>query len=168
MERFHSLTKAAVQGIKRKVVYVVAYEVIAVTVCSGGFVVFSDASLQLAGALSVATSIIAALWNFIFNTLFEAWESRQVRRGRSWRRRIAHALGFETVLFAMFVPLIAWSLDVSVVHAFAMNLGLAGFFLVYTFVFAWGFDRLFGLPASAREVARGRGDEEAGVGAHSR
>ena len=30
-----------------------------------------------------------------------------------------------------------------------MDLGLMLFFLVYTFVFNWGFDRGFGLPASA-------------------
>ena len=33
-----------------------------------------------------------------------------------------------------------------------MNLGLAAFFLVYTFVFSWSFDRIFGLPASAKVV----------------
>jgi uncharacterized membrane protein len=151
--RLHSLTKAAVQGIKRKVVYVAAYEAIAVTVCSGGFVIFSDASLQMAGALSVATSVIAAVWNFIFNALFEAWESRQVQRGRGWQRRVVHAVAFETVLIAMFVPMIAWWLDVSPLHALAMNLGLAAFFLMYTFVFAWSFDRIFGLPLSAQPLA---------------
>lgn len=141
------------QGIKRKVVYVATYEVIAVTVCSGGFVVFSDASLSIAGTLSLATSIIAALWNFVFTTLFEAWESRQVQRGRGLLRRVAHALAFEVTLVAMFVPLIAWWLDVSFVHALAMNLGLAAFFLVYTFVFSWSFDRIFGLPASAQVLS---------------
>lgn len=140
------------QGIKRKMIYVSAYEVIAVTVCSSGFVAFSDASLQMAGALSVATSIIAALWNFVFTTLFEAWESRQALRGRSLRRRIAHALSFEATLVAMFVPIIAWWLDVSFAQALAMNLGLAAFFLVYTFVFSWSFDRIFGLPASAQAL----------------
>jgi uncharacterized membrane protein len=142
-----------VQGIKRKFVYVGTYEVIAVTICSGGFVAFSDASLSVAGALSLATSIIAALWNFIFTTLFEAWESRQVERGRSLLRRVAHAMIFEVTLLAMFVPLIAWWLEVSFIHALAMNLGLAAFFLVYTFVFSWSFDRIFGLPASAQPLS---------------
>ena len=30
-----------------------------------------------------------------------------------------------------------------------MDLGLVVFFLCYTFVFNWAFDRVFGLPASA-------------------
>jgi uncharacterized membrane protein len=31
-----------------------------------------------------------------------------------------------------------------------MQAGLLVFFMVYTFVYNWCFDRLFGLPASAR------------------
>lgn len=147
------------QGFKRKILYVGMFEVIAVTVCSLGFVALSDASLQLAGTLSVATSVIAALWNFIFTTLFEAWESRQAVRGRSILRRIAHAVTFETTLIMMFVPIIAWWLDVTLAHALAMNLGLAAFFLVYTFVFNWSFDRVFGLPESARETPPATGSK---------
>ena len=45
--------------------------------------------------LIATTSVIAVVWNLLFNTLFEAWESRQARRGRSLARRIAHAVGFE-------------------------------------------------------------------------
>lgn len=161
---FNPLGKWSVQGFKRKVLYVSAYEAIAVTVCSIGFVIFSDASLQVAGALSVATSVIAALWNFVFTTLFEAWESRQSVRGRSLRRRITHAVTFEATLVLMFVPIIGWWLDVSFAHALAMNLGLAVFFLVYTFLFSWSFDRIFGLPASAQAhaVAVARPAQEGG------
>ena len=35
-----------------------------------------------------------------------------------------------------------------------MDLGLIVFFLCYTFVFNWVFDRLFGLPASAMEPVK--------------
>jgi uncharacterized membrane protein len=43
----------------------------------------------------------------------------------------------------------AWWLDVSWWTALLLDLGLLLFFLVYTFVFTWAFDRLFGLPAAA-------------------
>lgn len=39
--------------------------------------------------------MIAVLWNIGFNWAFERWESRQAVRGRSVKRRIAHAIGFE-------------------------------------------------------------------------
>ena len=101
----------------------------------------------------MATSAIAVLWNLVFNTLFEAWEARQPVKGRSVQRRIAHAIGFEGGLVLFLVPLIAWWLDTSLWHALVMDLGLVVFFLVYTFVFNWGFDRVFGLPASALQAA---------------
>ena len=40
-------------------------------------------------------------------------------------------------------------LNVSLWEALVMDLGLVVFFLVYTFVFNWVFDHVFGLPASA-------------------
>ena len=47
------------------------------------------------------------------------------------------------------VPLFAWWFNVSLWQAFVMDLALIVFFLCYTFVFNWVFDRVFGLPASA-------------------
>lgn len=137
------------QGIKRKVVYVSVFEAIAIVVCSLGFAALSDRSLGHAGALSVAASAVAVMWNFVFTLVFEAWEARQTVRGRSVARRVAHAAIFEAGLIVMLVPLIAWWLEVSLLRALVMDLGLAAFFLVYTFVFNWCFDRIFGLPASA-------------------
>ena len=64
-------------------------------------------------------------------------------------RRVMHALGFEGGLALMLIPLMAWWFGVGLWQALVMDLGLLLFFLVYTFVFNWGFDRLFGLPAAA-------------------
>lgn len=143
------------QGIKRKVVYVTLYEAIAIAVCSVALSAASGQSMGHAAVLSVATSGVAVAWNLVFNALFEAWESRQAVRGRSLGRRVAHAIGFEGGLLLFLVPLIAWWLDVSLWQALVMDLGLVVFFLVYTFVFSWGFDRVFGLPASAAAAVQG-------------
>lgn len=137
------------QGIKRKVVYVGLYEAIAIVAASFGFAAMSGQELSHAAPLSVAASVIAVCWNLIFNSLFEMWESRQAVKGRSVARRAAHAIGFEGGLVVILVPLVAWWLDVSLWAALLMDLGLVVFFLVYTFVFNWVFDRVFGLPASA-------------------
>lgn len=139
------------QGIKRKLVYVTVFEAIAISVCTVGFAVLSGKSLAHAGALSVVTSAIAILWNFLFTNLFEAWEARQATGGRSIGRRVAHAVCFEAGLLLIIVPLTAAWLDITLTSALVLNIGLAGFFLVYTFAFNWSFDRLFGLPASARQ-----------------
>jgi len=142
-------TGSVLQGIKRKVVYVCLYEAIAITICSISFFALSDKDLGHATALSIACSAIAVMWNLAFNAMFERWESLQTVRGRSFARRAAHAIGFEGGLIVLLVPLIAWWLDVSLLQSLVMDIGLSIFFLVYTFVFGWVFDRIFGLPASA-------------------
>ena len=137
------------QGLKRRVVYVSLYEGIAIVVASLGLMLMSGASLAHSGVLSALSSAVAVCWNLAFNWLFERWESRQAVRGRSLARRIAHAIGFEGGLIAFLVPLFAWWLDVSLWQALAMDFWLVIFFLIYTFVFNWCFDAVFGLPASA-------------------
>lgn len=137
------------QGIKRKVVYVSLYEAIAIVAATLGLAGMTGHGMQSAGMVAVATSAIAVVWNLVFNTLFERWEARQAVRGRGMARRVAHAVGFEGGLLVFFVPLIAWWFDTTLLQALLMDLGLLVFFLVYTFVFNWVFDRAFGLPAAA-------------------
>jgi len=136
-------------GVRRRVVYVSIYELIAIAVATLGLAQFSSHGVAHAGVMAVVSSGIAVAWNFIFNTFFERWEARQVVRGRSLRRRVAHAVGFEGGLVFTLVPLFAWWFDIGLWQALVMDLGLLVFFLVYTFVFNWCFDRVFGLPASA-------------------
>ena len=83
------------QGFQRRVVYITLYEGIAIVAASAGLALMTDAGLGHSGMLAVGASVIAVIWNLVFNALFERWESRQAVRGRSVRRRIAHAIGFE-------------------------------------------------------------------------
>ena len=142
------------QGIKRRVVYITLYEAIAIVAASIGLAVMSGQGLGHSGALAVIASVIAVVWNLAFNALFERWEARQAVRGRSVWRRVAHAIGFEGGLVMFLVPTFAWWLDISLMQALVMDLGLVIFFLVYTFVFNWAFDATFGLPASASGAAQ--------------
>jgi len=142
------------QGLKRRVIYITLYEGIAIVAASAGLALMSGQGLGHSGVLAVIASVIAVLWNLSFNWLFERWESRQAVRGRSVWRRIAHAIGFEGGLVFFLVPTFAWWLGVNLWTAFVMDLGLVVFFLVYTFVFNWAFDALFGLPASAAGAAQ--------------
>ncbi|MEN9719755.1 MAG: hypothetical protein RIT13_460 [Pseudomonadota bacterium] len=137
------------QGTKRKITYVASYEAFAFLFGTLGFFSFSDSSLERAGALAVFGSLFAVSWNFAYNALFERWEAKRTTRGRGFGRRVLHAVGFEVGFLAVLLPAAAWWLGISYLHSFALNLGLNIFFLVYTFVFTWCFDRVFGLPASA-------------------
>lgn len=137
------------QGIRRKIVYVTLFELIAVAITSTGLSAGSDSNLQHASIAAVASSAIAVVWNLAYNTLFERWEARQTVRGRSFQRRAVHALGFELGFIITLVPLFAWWLNIGWWHALVLDLGLSLFFLIYTFAFNLAFDKVFGLPASA-------------------
>lgn len=138
------------QGLKRKIVYVVSFELLAIVLASTLLRWLSDSAVVTAGITAAASSAIAMAWNYVYNTLFEAWEARQARKGRGLLRRIAHAIGFEAGLVTMLVPLFAWVLGVSLLAALLLNAVMIVFFLVYGFVFNLVFDRVFGLPLSAQ------------------
>ncbi|RZL07811.1 MAG: PACE efflux transporter [Rubrivivax sp.] len=138
------------QGTMRRLVYVGLYELIAVVMAGTALALMSGQGLVHTGSLAVVMSVVAVVWNVVFNHFFERWEARQTVKGRSFKRRAAHAVGFEIGLLIMLVPIIAWWLEVGLWEALVMDVGMALFFLVYTFVFNWCFDRVFGLPASAQ------------------
>lgn len=133
----------------RRVVQAVLYETFAVIFVASAVAWAFDESAGSAIGLSVLTSSIALAWNFVFNTLFEHWERRQTVKGRGWRRRVVHGVGFEAGLALLLIPVMAWWLDTTLWIAFLADMGLLAFFLVYTVVFTWVFDRVFGLPQSA-------------------
>lgn len=133
----------------RRVIYVVSYEVIAIIFVTTALVVLGFGGGS-SGLIAVVSSAVAIVWNFVWNTLFEAWERRQTSQKRTIGRRVVHSLGFEGGLIVFLVPILAWILGVSLIEAFVLELGLLIFFLIYTFVFAWVFDLV--LPPKARVV----------------
>lgn len=143
----------SLQGPWRRVVYVCLFELLAIAATTAGLAAMTGESASHSGLVAVVTSAIAIAWNVVWNGLFERWEARQTHRGRGLGRRIAHALGMEGGLVVMLVPLFAWWFQVSLWQAFLMDLGLLLFFLGFTFVFNWVFDRIFGLPLSAQGQA---------------
>ncbi len=139
----------------RRILQAVLYEVIAIAIVGPVLSLAFAKPVASTFGLAVVLSIIALTWNYIFNWLFERWESRQLVRGRSFARRLAHGVGFEGGLTVILMPVMSLWLDISPLEAFLANLGLLAFFFVYAIAFTWAFDRVFGLPASA--LARGEG-----------
>lgn len=135
---------------RRKIIYAVSFETLGTLLATGALMLMSDADAGSSLVLSVLTATIALSWSFVFNTVFEAWEARQPVKGRSLRRRTMHALLFEGGLVLICIPVMAWWLQVGYLEALVYEAGLIVLFIVYTYVFTWGFDRIFGLPASAR------------------
>ncbi len=137
----------------RRVLQAVLYEVLALAFVAPMLTWLFGRSPWSTIALTLLMSTIALAWNYGFNALFERWEAKQAEAGRSWRRRVAHGLGFEGGLALILVPVMAIWLDISLWQALVADIGILLFFLVYTVVFTWCFDRVFGLPASAQRAS---------------
>ncbi|CAG7605289.1 PACE efflux transporter [Leucobacter soli] len=137
----------------RRVAYVVGYEGLSVLATA---IVMSEL-LGHGGGDSALTAILlsttATIWNYVWNTAFESIERRVGATGRTARSRALHAIGYEGGVLVFTIPLVAMLLGVGLFEAAMIEGGLLLFFLVFTLVYAWAFDRIFGLPASAVSTA---------------
>lgn len=134
---------------KRRILYVTLYEGLAIVLCTLVFQAASELDAGRAGLVALASSTVAVTWNYLYNALFEHFERRYSGGGRGLRLRLGHTLGMEGGMVLFCVPLFAYGLQLPLAESLALQTGLLGFFLIYNFVFTLGFDRLFGLPASA-------------------
>lgn len=136
----------------RRAVQAILYEIFAIAFVGPVLSFIFDEPPASTIGLAVVLSSIALGWSYLFNTIFEHWESRQAVRGRTFMRRLAHGAGFEGGLTLILVPVMALWLNTSPLNAFLANLGLLAFFFIYAIAFTWVFDRVFGLPDSAARM----------------
>ncbi len=119
--------------------HAVLYEAVAILLCAPFAAWAMNTSLPKMGALTLAFSAIAMVWNVVFNGLFD----RALRRWhfkRTLGMRLLHGLLFECGMFAMGIPLAAWWLDIGFWRAFVLDGALLLFFLPYTVAFNWAYD----------------------------
>lgn len=132
--------------LKRRLLYVIVFELIAIISSTYVLMWLSGSEASESLPVAVMVSLVAVIWNFIFNTLFEAWERRKKVKQRTVLIRSAHAIGFEGGLVLICLPIYMLWYNVGLYKAFAMEAALLLFFLVYTFVFTFIFDKIFTLP----------------------
>lgn len=132
----------------RRIAFVAGYEALSVLFT----VVVLSGLLGHGGGNSTVTAIllstVATGWNYIWNTVFEAIERRRAVTGRSALARAAHAVGYEGGVLVFTIPLVAFMLQVGLLEAVLIESSLLVFFLIFTVVYTWVFDRIFGLPDS--------------------
>lgn len=124
------------------------FEALLLTILAPAGAYFLERPMVDVGLLAVVLSLKAMLFNLIYNWVFDLLDARAGRNPtkRSVAGRLVHALGFECGLVLTSLPLVIWWLDLTVWHALAMDFSVTSFVVVYTFVFGWGYDRLFPLP----------------------
>ncbi|MEC7119735.1 MAG: multidrug/biocide efflux PACE transporter [Pseudomonadota bacterium] len=129
------------RSLKERVFHALCYEVFGIIIFTPIAAWFLGFSLLHTGILTAAISAIAMLWNMLFNWLFDGWAAR-MNWARTVKIRVLHALLFEGGLVIAIVPLAAWWLDVSLWHAFWLDIGFLLAFLPYTYAFNWTYDHL--------------------------
>ena len=132
--------------LKRRLVYVTVFEIIAIISSTLVLMWLSHSDVSESLPVAVMMSLAAVIWNFIYNTAFEAWERRRRVKHRTVWIRSVHAFGFEGGLVIICLPLYMIWYDVGLIKAFMMEVALLLFFLVYTFTFTLIFDKIFTLP----------------------
>lgn len=101
------------------------------------------------GIMAVVGSVIATVWNYFYNLLFDHAMLRlrgEVRK--TTLIRVYHAFLFEGGLLVLFLPMIAWYLNISLWQAFTMGMAMSAFYLAYAFVYNLIYDKVFPVPST--------------------
>ena len=142
------VTVKQIRNAKDRMRHSVLYEIfgliLAVPLAAWGF----GTDLVDTGVLGIFFSILAMIWNMIYNHYFDIVLLKNGRNPaqRSFMLRTVHAVLFEAGFLIISVPTIAWWLSLSLVKALAMDLGFTFFYLGYTYVYNWLYDRIFPYP----------------------
>lgn len=127
------------KSLTERVCQAIGFEALAVVICTPLLVWVLDKPVLDMGLVTLAIGLLALTWNVIFNSLFDRLKVRLQLANNGWTR-IVHALLFEGGLILFAVPLIAWWLNISLVQALILDLGVLLFFLPYTYLYHLGYD----------------------------
>ncbi|GAA0253944.1 MULTISPECIES: multidrug/biocide efflux PACE transporter [Pseudomonas] len=117
------------------------FEGLALLICTPLLVWITGRPALEMGTVTLGLSLLALSWNIVFNSLFDRLKARLQLSGGAWTR-VLHALLFEGGLIVVAVPLIAAWLNISLMQALMLDIGVLLFFLPYTYVYHWGYDVL--------------------------
>ncbi|ALB01289.1 LysR family transcriptional regulator [Francisella persica ATCC VR-331] len=96
-------------------------------------------------SLAIIISLIAMLWNFIYNYIFDIIEIKfgMCRSKRKIIIRGLHTLLFELGLLVVTIPLVAYILNMNLLVALVVDIGFVIFYLIYAFMYNYTFDKIY-------------------------
>lgn len=120
------------------------FEVLLLAVATPILALIGHTGVQTAALSAISLSVIAMIWNFIFNLIFDIFMVKKTGAiKKSKGHRILNAVLFELGLLALSLPLIAYALQVTIYQAFIIDLGFAIFAFIYNYIFNYIYDKLF-------------------------
>lgn len=127
--------------------HAVGFEIIALILSIPIMSFFFDFDIKDIGVIAIVGSIIATIWNYGFNIVFD---KGMVKFKRSTFKtpaiRVLHVLLFEGGLLFLYLPMVSWYLGISLWEAFIMDASLVGFYLFYNLSYNWAYDKVFPIP----------------------
>lgn len=124
--------------------HAVGFEIIALILSIPIMSFFFSFDIKDIGVIAIVGSIMATIWNYGFNIVFD---KGMVRFKRSTFKtpaiRVLHVLLFESGLLMLYLPMVAWYLGISIWQAFIMDASLVGFYLFYNLSYNWAYDKIF-------------------------
>ncbi|MFC5080350.1 Bacterial Transmembrane Pair family protein [Vibrio thalassae] len=108
------------------------------------------ANVKTAAFTAFSLSLIAMVWNYIYNYVF--YRALMHLRGTTKKtptQRIYHALLFEIGLLVATIPMLAWSLNLTLIDAILADLGFVVVALFYAYFFNLVYDAVFPIADTA-------------------
>ena len=137
------------KSVKERFFHALGFEVVAIAICAPLGAWLLGYSLAHIGFLTLMISLVAMSWNMLFNAIFDRAQ-RRLGFDRTLLARAVHAIIFEIGLLLAVVPLAAWWLGIGLWEAFVLDIGIALFFLPYTFAFNWVYDHVRAMVVARR------------------
>jgi uncharacterized membrane protein len=129
------------KSLRERIFQALGFEILAIVLCTPLLAWAMAAEWQMMGVVTVANCLIALFWNVLFNRAFDRLR-RRWGIGQSVPVRLTHAMLFEGGLIVICVPFAVWWLDIGLLAALLMDIGLLLFFLPYTYLYHWAYDAL--------------------------
>ncbi|MEC6795684.1 PACE efflux transporter [Photobacterium sp. S4TG1] len=100
------------------------------------------------GIVGVFFSIVATVWNYLYNLWFDKLMHKKYNdTKKTLSQRVIHSIGFEVGLLTLTIPALAWVLNVSLWHAFVLDIGMVIFYLFYAYGYNLIYDRIYPIDA---------------------
>jgi len=124
---------------RERIFHAVLFELLANIIIALFLAYVLQVSLLQSGMLSLISALTATVWNFIFNKIFDGLQRRYAFE-RSLLLRVLHAVAFEIGLIVTLTPVAMLLLNLPLIDAFFVEIGLVLFFLPYTLAYNWLYD----------------------------
>lgn len=127
--------------LKERLLHSALFEIGAVGVSTIAMLVVSPDKGSAALGVGILMSVVAMVWNLIFNSLFDKIFTAP-RETRGIVIRILHTVMFECGLLIATVPMIAYFLQLTLWQALMADIGLTILIMIYALMFNWIYDNV--------------------------